>query len=80
MKNQKGITLVALIVTIIVMLILVAVSVTILVNSNLIGHAEKAGAAYNNATDDVKTLGSDKIIDGDKSVEDYMKNAKVPTT
>ncbi len=45
MKNQKGITLVALIITIIVMLILVAVTVAVVVNSNLIGKAEKAGKA-----------------------------------
>ena len=42
MKKNKGITLIALIITIIVMLILVAVSVNILIKSNLIGNAEKA--------------------------------------
>lgn len=41
MKNQKGITLVALIITIIVMLILVAVSVAVVINSNILGTAEK---------------------------------------
>ncbi len=43
MKNQKGITLVALIITIVVMLILVAVTVAVVVNSDLILNAEKAG-------------------------------------
>ena len=51
MKNQKGITLVALIITIIVMLILVGVVVSILINSNVIGKAKSAGqqtqAKYN---------------------------------
>lgn len=42
MKNQKGITLVALVITIIVMLILVSVSVAIIIQSNLFGTAEKA--------------------------------------
>lgn len=42
MKNNKGITLVALIITIIVMLILVGVTVSILINSNVIGKAKKA--------------------------------------
>lgn len=42
MKNQKGITLVALVITIIVMLILVSVSIAIIINSDLFGSAEKA--------------------------------------
>lgn len=41
MKTNKGITLIALIITIIVLLILVAVSVNILIKNNLIGTAEK---------------------------------------
>ena len=52
MKKENGITLVALIITIIVMLILVAVTVSILINSNVIGTAKSAGertkTAYNN--------------------------------
>ena len=42
LKNKKGITLIALIITIIVMLILVAVSVTVLIQSDIIGSAKKA--------------------------------------
>lgn len=42
MKNQNGITLIALIITIIVMLILVAVTVTTAVQSGLFGHAGNA--------------------------------------
>ncbi len=49
MKN-KGITLVALIITIIIMMILVGVTVSIVINSNLLGRAKQAGdeleAAY----------------------------------
>ena len=45
MKKEKGITLVALIITIIIMLILVAVSVNTVINSNIIGTADKAKAA-----------------------------------
>ena len=41
MKRNKGITLIALIITIIVMLILVAVSVNVIIKSNLIGTAGK---------------------------------------
>lgn len=56
-KRNKGITLIALIITIIVMLILVAVSVNILIKSNLIGTAEKAVRKYSDATvfEEVKT-------------------------
>lgn len=42
MKNQNGITLIALIITIIVMLILVAVTVTTAVQSGLFDKAGKA--------------------------------------
>ena len=43
-KKQTGITLVALIITIIVMLILVGVSVQVLIDSDLIGTAQNAGS------------------------------------
>ena len=43
MKNNKGITLVALIITIIVMMILVAVSVTVALDRGLFSTAKKAG-------------------------------------
>ena len=49
MRKEKGITLVALIITIIIMLILVAVSVNVIVKSNLIGTAEKAANGYKTA-------------------------------
>ncbi len=39
MKKNSGITLIALIITIIIMLILVAVTVSILINSGIIGKA-----------------------------------------
>lgn len=51
MKNQKGITLVALVITIIVMLILVSVSIAIIINSDLFGSAEKAAEKTKNAYD-----------------------------
>lgn len=78
MKNQKGITLVALIITIVVMLILVAVTVAVVVNSDLIGNAEKAGQAYEGADDKLKNIGSEKIINGNTaSVANYMVNAGI---
>lgn len=74
MKEQKGITLVALIITIIVMLILVAVTVAVVVNSNLIGSAEKAANGYKNADDKLKTIGTDNIIENaaHNSIQDYV--------
>ena len=47
MKGSKGITLIALVITIIVMLILVAVSITMAVNGGLFTHAGKAASATN---------------------------------
>lgn len=73
MKKNKGITLIALIITIIVMLILVAVSVNILIKSNLIGTAEKAVNKYKTATEDEVNTGT-ITINGKKydSIDDYM--------
>ena len=49
MKAQKGITLVALVITIIVLLILAMVSISLVMNSNIVGHANNAVYAYNDA-------------------------------
>ncbi len=78
-KEEKGITLVALIITIVVMLILVAVSINIVVNSNLIGHAEKTGDAYAGAIKNEEKLGNDGITINDKeyaSIDDYIESRK----
>ena len=81
MQNRnKGITLVALIITIIVMLILVAVSVNVVVKSNLIGTAEKAVDKYNTVAEEEGNSGVIEI-DGKKynSIEDYMAGEeKIP--
>mgnify|MGYP001023709287 CR=1 FL=1 len=81
-KNKSGITLVALIITIVVMLILVAVSINILVNSNLIGHAEKTGDAYAGAIKNEENLGNDGItINGQKyaTIDDYINHNPMST-
>ena len=74
MRKNKGITLVALIITIIVMLILVAVSVNVLIKSNLIGIAEKTASEYNKVAEKEGNGGTIEI-DGKKynSIEDYIK-------
>ncbi len=56
MKGQKGITLVALIITIIVMLILVAVTVTVALDGGLIGKTQEAKQGWESADDDVEDL------------------------
>ena len=73
MKKNKGITLVALIITIVVMLILVAVSVNVIIKSNLIGTAEKAVDKYNKVAEEEGNNGAIEI-DGKKynSIEEYM--------
>ena len=74
MQNKnEGITLVALIITIVVMLILVAVSVNVVVKSNLIGTAEKAVNKYKTASEEEGNSGVIEI-NGKKynSIEDYM--------
>ena len=74
MRKEKGITLVALIITIIIMLILVAVSVNILVKSNLIGTAEKAANGYKTAYE--RENDGSITINGEEysSIDEYIKN------
>ena len=75
MQNKnEGITLIALIITIVVMLILVAVSVNVIIKSNLIGTAEKTVNKYKTASEE-ESKGGVIEIDGKKynSIEDYMK-------
>ena len=69
-EKNKGITLIALIITIIVMLILVGVSVSILINSNLIGAAEKTATAYDEARR--KEANSEGITINGKTINEYM--------
>ena len=61
MEKNKGITLVALIITIIVMLILVAVSVNVIIKSNLIGTAEKTVDKYSKVVEEEGNLNGIKI-------------------
>ena len=74
MQNKnEGITLVALIITIVVMLILVAVSVNVIIKSNLIGTAEKTVNKYKTASEEESNSGVIEI-DGKKynSIDDYL--------
>lgn len=66
MKNKKipqsGITLIALIITIIVMLILVAVTVNIAVQSGLFGHAGNATQTWADKEEEESNIGNDNQI------------------
>ena len=64
MRKSKGITLIALIITIIVMLILVAVSVSILINSGIIGKAQKAKTDTQSAYAQEQRLGDSINLEG----------------
>ncbi len=73
LSSNRAITLIALIITIIVMLILVAVTVSVVVNSNLIGTAQKAGQDFRAEAE--KESNMEKVtIDGKDyaSIEDYQ--------
>lgn len=65
MKDQKGITLVALIITIIVMLILVGVSITIALNGGLFDTTKEAANETQNQINKENQLSNGKVnIDG----------------
>ena len=55
-KNNKGITLIALVITIIVMLILVAVTISMAVNGGLFEYARNAGEQTNGAVANEQNL------------------------
>ena len=73
MKNQKGITLIALIITIIVMLILVGVSVSVALNGGLFETAKKAVAK-------TETAKKDELIAGTMLTEYCLAKANGETT
>ncbi len=64
MKTQKGITLIALVITIIVMLILVAVTITMAIQGGLFGHAKNAADQTTNARDAEQSLASGQVTVG----------------
>jgi len=75
MKNQKGITLIALIITIIVMLILVGVSVTVAINTGLFttasGVSKNTEVSRDEELERANGLASIKGV-GTKDVQDYV--------
>ena len=68
--SQRGITLIALIITIIIMLILVAVTITVAVNGGLFNYAGRAGKETNEAIENEKLL-AEGIING-QTIDDIL--------
>ena len=65
-KMEKGITLIALIITIVVLLILAAVAIAAIQNENILAHANNAAVKYNDSvTNEQGTLGE---------YENFLKN------
>ena len=68
MSQQKGITLVALIITIVVLLILAVVAIGAVTDSNIIGHAGNAASVYNQAKDNEVQL----LSKYESKIEEYV--------
>ncbi|MGN1301597.1 MAG: hypothetical protein ACI4U9_03635 [Clostridia bacterium] len=61
MRGQKGITLIALVITIIVMLILVAVTITMAINGGLFEKAGEAAQGTNGALTNEQSLANGTV-------------------
>ena len=72
LKSQNGITLVALVVTIIILVILATISISLAVNSGLIGRAETARNVYANAEDNYNMFEQIAI----NAIDKYMPATK----
>ena len=76
MKNQNGITLVALVITIIILLILAGITIAALQNVNLFSNARRAVNVYSN-----KQQEEDTIVDGyDSVVQNYIEQLTTKET
>ncbi len=79
LKTKRGITLIALVITIIVMLILVAATVTVALNGGLFKSAKKATADTENARVAESELSSGRVQINNiwyDSIEDYINGIK----
>lgn len=72
MREQKGITLVALIITIVVLLILAIVSIGAVKDSGIINHSQNAADTWEAAQTDEST----KITDAEGLMNNLVANAK----
>lgn len=72
LKNQKGITLVALVVTIVVLIILATISISVAINGGLIGKTEEAKGFYENQDDKFTELEANTVY----YIDQYLNAAK----
>ena len=86
MRRNKGITLIALIITIIILLILVGVSINLAIKGDLFGSAEKAVSGTNDKTAQEQTrvdelMGElDKVEEQQRQQEEAEKQKNLPGT
>lgn len=75
MRTEKGITLIALVITIIVMLILVGVTITMALNGKLFDYAKDATQRTNTAKEAESELSNGSVsIDGTSvDINEYVK-------
>ena len=73
LKTQKGITLIALIITIVVLLILAGVAIGTLKESNIIGHAQNAAGSFNQA----KNNEVDELAKYEAELDKYTTGEKI---
>ena len=71
-KFEKGITLIALIITIVVLLIIAGVAIGTLQESNIIGHAKDAVSSYEEA----KGKEENEITDMEALLDEYVSGVK----
>ncbi len=82
LTSQKGITLIALVITIIIMLILVTVTITVALKGELFNTAKQAKTETENKINEEQNLASGKVeIDGKwyNSIEEYTTGRVTPT-
>ena len=74
MKEQKGITLVALVITIIILLILAGISIATLRDTNLFGQAQRAGNETKNAAANESNTLNDYSNEVNKYINELTKS------
>lgn len=74
MKEQKGITLVALVITIIILLILAGISIATLRDTNLFGQAQRAGNETKNAAAKEANTLNDYSNEVNKYIDELTKS------
>ena len=83
MRKNNGITLIALIITIIILLILVGVSVNLLIKGDLFGSAQKAVSGTNAKVEEQQTAVDElmgELDEVEKEIEEQEKQMNLPGT